>query len=378
MLIIIKIGADVHNNSYSLCAIQKVFDGPDQKIAEVRVVADYRQIVKFIQNLKKYFSSEDKLDITVGYEAGGLGFSLYHDLTAAGVNCKVIAPTTLPTQKGKKKVKTDRLDAEVIARAMVYDNCSYVHVPDKEDEGVMEYIRMRDDHRDALTKIRQQIIAECERHGYIYSGTKWTCAFMEWLGKLEFSGMSREAMDGYLTTYFYLTDLLERCEKRMAEIAERPRYKTTVHRLCCLKGIRVYTALAVTVEIGDFSRFARAPKFSSYLGLPPGQDSSGDDKNYLGITKAGNSHLRQALVEAAQAACQGKPGYKSKALKARQNGQPPEVSAYADKANLRIITKFQKMMRRGKNRNVAIVAAAREMSGFIWGMATDHIAPVAK
>ncbi len=375
---ILNFGADVHNDSYSLCAVLKGNNGPDQIISEVRVTADYRKILKFIDSVKKQFRPEDELDIAVGYEAGGLGFSLYHDLTAAGVNCKVIAPTTLPTQKGKKQTKTDRIDAQVIARAMTTNSCSYVHVPDEEDEGVMEYIRMRDDHKIALKKVKQQIIAECERHGYIYSGGKWTHAFMDWLSKLEFTGMSRETMSVYLSTYYYLSDLVERCDKRLEEIAERPKYKTQVHNLCCFKGIKTYTALAITVEIGDFSRFEKAVKFIGYLGLDPWQKSSGKDQNYLGITKAGNRHLRQAFVESAQAACQGKLGYKSKALKARQNGQPPEVIAYADKANSRILRKFNRLMKRGKNRNVAIVAAARELAGFIWGMATDHIALATK
>ena len=127
-------------------------------------------------------------------------------------------------------------------------------------------------------------------------------------------------------------------------------------------------------EIGDFNRFEKAPKFSSFLGLVPSEDSSGDKVNRFSITKAGNSHLRRLMVEAAQSYTRGNIGHKSIALKQRQQGCSPEVIAYADKANERLRRRFYKMtLNKGVNRNKATTAIARELACFMWGMATGKI-----
>ena len=106
------------------------------------------------------------------------------------------------------------------------------------------------------------------------------------------------------------------------------------------------TALAVLTEVGDFKRFASAQHFASYIGLTPGEDSSGDDQHRLGITKAGNRHVRSLLVEAAPSYSRGQIGFKSKVLKARQDGNLSEVIAYADKANERLRRKYYRMVLR--------------------------------
>ena len=117
-----------------------------------------------------------------------------------------------------------------------------------------------------------------------------------------------------------------------------------------------------------------ADKFASYLGLVPGEDSSGDDKTRLGITKAGNRHVRLLLTEAAQSYTRGQIGFKSKDLKARQSGNTADVIAYADKANERLRRRYYKMvLGKSKNTNVAKTAVARELACFMWGMMTDHI-----
>ena len=127
------------------------------------------------------------------------------------------------------------------------------------------------------------------------------------------------------------------------------------------------------VETGDFARFAKGNIYAAYLGLVPGEDSSGSKINRTSLSKAGNSHLRQLLIEAAGGICKGTIGHKSKALKARQNGNTAEVIAYADKANTRLRSRYYKFIRHGKARNIAVAAIARELACFVWGMMTDNI-----
>ncbi len=196
---------------------------------------------------------------------------------------------------------------------------------------------------------------------------------MKWLKSIELGAMDRETLNEYLITYEYLGNRIETFDKRIEELASETEYVEKVKKLVCFLGVKTHTALSCVVETGDFQRFAKGNIYSAYLGLTPGEDSSSDKINRLPITKAGNSHLRKLLIEASKGICKGAVGHKSKDLKARQDGNPPEVIAYADKANERLRRKYYRMIRQGKKKNVAVTAVARELACFIWGMMTDNI-----
>ena len=151
-------------------------------------------------------------------------------------------------------------------------------------------------------------------------------------------------------------------------------YVEKVKALRCLLGIQTHTALCLVVETGDFKRFAKGSIYAAYLGLAPGEHSSSTDINRLGISKAGNNHLRKLLIEAAGGICKGAIGHKSKALRAKQEGNTAEIIAYADKANTRMRSRYYHFIRRGKKRNIAVTAVARELACFIWGLMTNNIA----
>lgn len=235
---------------------------------------------------------------------------------------------------------------------------------------------MRDDHKLALKKVKQQILAFCLRHNYHYEGNShWTTAHITWLKSLTPEALYKEILDEYLLTYTTLSDKIERMDKRIEELASQNEYKEAVGKLSCFIGVKTHTALSVIVEVGDFKRFANANNFASYLGIVPGEDTSSENQNRLSITKAGNRHVRLLLTEAAQSYARGQIGYKSKALKARQEGNTPQVIAYADKANERLRRRYYKMvLGKSKKANVTKTAIARELACFIWGMMTDHIA----
>ena len=369
---IIKIGMDVHSTNYTLCAMEPVIGEEDRVFATIKVTPDYKNILMFIENLKMKLGMDNKYDIQCGYEAGCLGYSLYNQLTSAGVKCVILAPTTMLTQQGVR-IKTDARDAHMIAQCLSYGGYHAVYIPTQEDDSVKEYLRMRDDHKLALKKIKQQINAFCLRHGYHYDGTKWTIKHLKWIKSLEVGALYRETLDEYMASYEEQEAKIERYDKRIEEIAGEEKYQEKVKRLGCFLGIKTHTALSLLVETGDFERFAKGNRYAAYLGLAPGENSSSDSIHRTGITKAGNSHLRQLLIEAAGGICKGAVGHKSKELRARQNGNPAEVIAYADKANTRLRSRYYKFIRHGKKRNVAVAATARELACFIWGMMTDNI-----
>ena len=372
---IIKIGMDVHTTNYTLCAMEPTVGAEDRVFGEIQVAPDYKEIILFIESLKMKLGFHDDYSIECGYEAGCLGYTLYHQLTNAGIKCVILAPTTMLSTKGKR-IKTDKRDARLIAQCLCYGGYHPVYIPTKEDDAVKEYIRMRDDHKQILKSLKQQINAFVLRHGYQYSGTKWTIKHVNWLSKLDLDPMYRETLNEYMASYEEQESKIERYDKRIEEIAAEERYQENARKLGCLLGISTHTALSLVVETGDFKRFAKGNIYAAYLGLAPGEHSSSTSVNRLGISKAGNTHIRCLLVEAARSICKGAVGHKSKRLRARQIGQSAEVIAYADKANTRLRSKYYRMIRHGKANNVAVAAVARELACFIWGMMSGNISTV--
>ena len=369
---IIRIGMDVHSTNYTLCAMEPIIGEDDRIFATIDVLPDYKNILLFIENLKMKLGIDNEYDIQCGYEAGCLGYSLYNQLTAANVKCVILAPSTMLTPQGVR-IKTDARDARMIAQCLSYGGYHAVYVPTEDDDSVKEYMRMRDDHKVALKRIKQQINAFCLRHGHQYTQGKWTIVHLRWLKNLELPALYREVLNEYMTSYEEQTNKLERLDRRIEELATQKKYAEKVKKLVCFLGIKTHTALSLIEETGDFTRFAKGNIYAAYLGLTPGENSSGSKTNRTSLSKAGNNHLRQLLVESAGGICKGTIGRKTKALKARQNGNAADVIAYADRANIRLRSRYYKLIRQGKARNVAVAAIARELACFVWGMMTDNI-----
>ena len=367
---IIYIGLDVHKESYTVCSYSVEEDEVKYK---QKIKPDYKMVLKYLEQMRKQYGYDS--EFVCGYEAGPMGYTLYHQLNERGVDCVILAPTTMGVTNNNR-VKTDKRDAGNIARCLAFRLYSAVYVPTAEDEEVKEYIRMRDDKKRALKKIKQQMLAFVLRQGHRYvGGGNWTIAHLKWLKSLELSGLMKETMDEYLITYEYLVNKLDRIGEKIEEIASGERYAENVKKLVCLLGVRTYTALSVIVETGDFKRFAKPDQYASFLGLVPSEDSSGESQKQGGITKAGNKQIRRLLIESAHSYGRGKIGHTSKELARRQRGNSPDVIAYADKANERLRRKFYRLVfRNNKEKNKAITAVARELACFMWGLMTDNTA----
>ena len=367
---IIFVGMDVHSTNYTFCCLQPSFVEEDKIFGITQTAPGYKNVLNYLENMKKKLG---EVEFICGYEAGCLGYMLYHQLTDNGVTCHILAPSTMLTSKGKR-LKTDKRDARLIAQCLAYGTYSKVHIPTVKDEEIREYIRMRDDHKAVVKRLKQQINALCLRHDRPYPGkSKWTATHMAWLRKLELTPMLREIPDSYLMTLYQLADEIDSFDRRIGELAADVEYAEKVRQLTCFLGIRTPTALSIIVETGDFNRFAKGSTYAAYIGLTPSEDSGGGHEKRGGISKAGNAHVRRMLIESAQGASKGAVGYKSKDLKARQEGNPAEVIAYADKGNRRFRQKYYHMVFQGKKKNVAVAAIAREMACFIWGMMVGDI-----
>ena len=286
---IVYVGMDVHKESYTLCCYTYDTDKVEYKQT---IPADYRLILKYMERVRTRYGGD--VSFVCGYEAGCLGYSLYHQLKDHSVDCKILAPTTMAITN-TNRVKTDRKDAANIARCLAFHTYSEVYVPDETDNQVKEFIRMRDDHKLALKKIKQQILSLVLRQGKRFEDGKsyWTIAHMKWLHSLDLTGLDKETLSEYLITYDYLVEKIDRFDRRIEELASNERYHDKVKKLGCFIGIKTHTALSMVVEIGDFERFAKARQFSGFLGLVPSEDSSADDINRYNITYLSTFHQKQ-------------------------------------------------------------------------------------
>ncbi len=379
----IFIGMDVHKRSVSLCSFTLEHQ---TTFCEHKIEADnyFDQVLAYVQNVRGSYDLDAK--VVCGYEAGCTGFGLYRFLLAHGIECELIAPNSILEEKDGRKIKTDRRDAQKIAKALAYGSYKNSHVPTPEEEEVRNYLRMRDDLKLELKRIKQNILSFCLSHHLQFDGkTPWTHAHIQWLDNVRsgnrsssLSALGRETLDEYMVTFLYLTERLKRFEKRITELSERSAFNLKVKCLRCIKGIDTLSAMTLLTEIGDISRFKSPEHLTSYLGLVPGEASSGAKGRRLGITKAGNSHVRKMLVECAKNLGRGAAGKKSKKLISRQNellsllknNKPlaEEIIAYADKACIRLCKRSRRMNENNKPMNVITVAMARELTCFVWGM----------
>ena len=151
---ILKIGMDVHSTNFTLCAMEPTFGSEERVFANITVAPDYKEVILFIESLRMKLGLNNEYSIECGYEAGCLGYTLYHQLTDAGVKCVILAPSTMLTPKGNR-IKTDKRDAHLIAQCLCSGGYHSVYIPTGEDDAVKEYLRMRDDHKLAQKRIKQ-------------------------------------------------------------------------------------------------------------------------------------------------------------------------------------------------------------------------------
>ena len=311
--------------------------------------------------------------VNVFYEAGPCGYALQRQVTTSRVSCDVIAPALIPRKPGER-VKTNRRDARKLVELGRAGLLTAVQPPTPEDEAVRDLARARDDAREDLQRCRHRLGKLLLRRGLHYAGRNWTRAHRQWVDGLVWThAAERAVVDDYLLAIDHTEARLLELDARLAEMAEREPYREPVGWLRCFRGIDTLTAMLILAELHDFRRFASAPALMAYLGLVPGEDSSGEKHRRGRITRTGNALVRRLLVETAWH-YQHRPSV-GVALTRRRKGQPGRVIAIADKAQQRLCRRFRKLAAEHKPAPKIAVAIARELAGFLW--AALQPAPVA-
>jgi transposase len=308
--------------------------------------------------------------VRVAYEAGPTGFGLARAAAAVGIEVIVAAPSKTPRAKGDR-VKSDRKDAELLARLLLAGQLKPVAIPPDWLEAIRHLARTREQVRRDLGRVRHRVSKLLLVEGRVYPGkTTWNADHRRWLAAQQFDFAASElafidllaAVDGLLARRGAL-------DERLARLAADERLWPTVARLRAFRGVDTLTALALHLELGgDWQRFPSPRKLSSWLGLVPSLDQSGESLTQGSITKTGSSIARRLLVEAAWHYTRApRIGV---TLRNRQAGQPDHVLQIAWRAQHRLHRTHQRFKARGKPANVATIAVARELAGFLWAAAT--------
>jgi len=349
------VGLDVHARS----TVAGVLDGLSGELRVRRVPPGSGQTVEWLRALPR--------PVRVAYEAGPTGYGLARACAEMGIACTVAAPSKILRAPGDR-VKTDRRDAERLARLLRLGELVAVRVPEPYEEAARDLVRAREDARADLMRTRHRLSKLLLRHGRVYEASAWTLAHDAWLRRQQFPSRPLSlAFDECYGAVLQVKARRDALDAAIVEIAAEPPFAEVVGRLVCLRGVSTLTALALTVELGDLQRF-RPHSLGPFLGLTPSEDSTGERRRQGGITKTGNSHARRLLVEAAWH--QRRPLRASAALERRRQGQPAAVPSQADQSARRLHQRWHALESRGKRRAIVAVAVARELAGHCWAPAT--------
>jgi transposase len=357
------VGMDVHAETIAVA----VAEGRDE-VRSLGTIANRPEAVRRL--LGKLGNLQN---LRVCYEAGPTGYALYWQLSQLGVQCEVIAPSLVPMKAGDR-IKTDRRDAERLARSFRSGDLTAVWVPDSKHEALRDLVRAREAAKEDQLRAKHRLGKYLLRYGQRPAeGCKaWTAAWWQWARGLELAHAEQN------TTLVELILEVDHQAQRVArldgaidravEIAP-PELRAVVDALQALRGVAKVTAVTLATEFGCFSRFERAAQVMSYTGMVPSEHSSGSKQHRGAITKTGNSHLRRVLVEAAwhyrhrPRICQRQ--------KPLQEALPPKIAAIAWTAQGRLHRRYWALSNKSKPSAKIVTALARELAGFVWAIGVE-------
>jgi len=354
------VGLDVHAATIAAAVAE-----PD---GEVRSLGMIPNEPRAIRRLLTKLGAGDRLRVC--YEAGPTGYVLYWQLTQLGIHCDVIAPTLIPVKPGDR-VKTDRRDAVKLARSYRSGDLTPIWVPDAAHEALRDLVRAREAAKRDQLRARHRLSKFLLRHGRRppAGGKAWGVKHRGWLRTVRFAQPAQDAtLLDYVTEVDHACDRVARLDRALDVAAQDApaSMQAVIAALQALRGVAKLTAVTLVAELGALSRFARPRQLMGYSGAVAREHSSGPKIRRGAITKAGNAHVRRVVIEAAWA-YQHRPSLGA-ALRARQAGLSPEVTAIAWKAQHRLHTRYRRLLAKGKPKPQVVTAIARELLGFIWAI----------
>jgi transposase len=358
MVTMTSVALDVHARSTQATSVDMVTG----EVARARLSGDTDELVGFLLGLAQ--------PVRACYEAGPTGFGLARAARAAGIVLEVIAPSKTPRKRGER-IKTDRRDADHLVRQLIAGALTPIRIPSADEEAARDVLRDREQVRGDLLRARHRLSKFLLRNGRVWPAEKsaWTQRHRAWLDRQRFSEIDLELVyTDLVATVDALCDRRERLDRALDAVARRDAYWPTVSRLRAFRGIDTISALGIHLEVGDWTRFAKAKDVGAYFGLVPSLDQSGEGSTSGQITKTGSRYARRLLVEAAWH--NAHPPRVGIVLRRRQEGIADPVRQISWACQRRLHHLSRRFDERRVNGNKANIARARELACFLWAAAT--------
>jgi len=348
------VGLDVHASQTHAA----VLDSASGELSGVRLRMAPGEVVEFLATLPR--------PVRAVYEAGPTGFGLARAAIERGIDVRVVAAGKVPRASGDR-VKTDRRDAERLARLLAAGELRFAFVPSVADEQFRDVIRAIEDCRGDLMRGRHRLSKFLLRRDVRWPGpgSTWTQRHLSWLRGLRFEDLcSRATFIDYLSAVEMLLARRAALLAALEQAIPDSRHAPTIAALRCFRGIDTLSAAGLCAEVGDWQRFTKPKQLSGFLGIVPCEHTSDTKRRQGSITKAGSTHARRLLVEAAHH-YRHRPAV-GDALARRQHRQDPRVID-AWRAQRRLHARWQLLAgRRRKPAGVVAIACARELAAFCW------------
>ncbi len=364
---IIFIGLDTHKTFTQLAVLKDERGAKPKSLGKINTNKS-----AFIKLARQLQSQYPKATLHFIYEAGPCGYWIYRLLTSLGHCCYIVAPSLIPKKSGDR-VKTDKRDAAKLALLFKAETLTAIYVPEAEDEAIRDLSRARETAMKDLKDAKYQLKGLFLRNNITCTvKDNWSNQHLRWLTELVLPHPSQQiVLQEMIQT---ITERMKRVTRLVNELEHQVkqwRYYPVVKAIQAMRGVRLLVAVGTIAELGDLRRFDHPRKLMAYLGLVPSESSSGETRRLGKITKCGNGRARRLLIEGAQT-------YKHKAnisteLQKRQEGLSKEIVDIAWQAQLRLCRRYQRLMQKGKHRNVVVTAIAREMIAYIWAISREVV-----
>lgn len=289
----IYIGIDVHKKNWQVAVITE-----SGLVRRLSVKANAKELFDF---LKKHYPDGEYMAV---YESGFSGFSTYYALTELGINCIVIHAADVPTTQYEEAMKTDRIDAEKLARSLKAGQLCGIYVRPKENIDDRSVVRIRKTIQKQLGGCKSRVKHLLHNHGVAFPerfekpGTHWSRAFIKWLREdVVLMSSTRMSLDLLIMQVESMRQNLLAATREMRRLSLTERYSKDFQLLMSIPGIGVNTAMCMLTEICDINRFRNEKQFASYLGLIPTCRCSGEKVAHGEKTFRGNKKIGPMLVE---------------------------------------------------------------------------------
>ena len=291
----IFVGIDVHKLTWEVAVLtESGFLKRHSQESSAKVLFDF---------LRKHYPDGEYHAV---YESGFSGFAMYYALKEYGIDCVITHAADVPTTQYEEVMKTDKIDAEKLARTLKNNEVKRpVYIREKDNIDDRGVIRIRKTIQKQLSGYKARVKHMLHNNGvelpkrFEKPGTHWSRAFITWLIQdVKLLSSTRLSLDLLIRQVEVIRGTLLEATRELRNLSQTERYKHRFELLLTIPGIGQQVSMCILTEVWDVSRFPNEKAFAHYLGLVPGCHDSGPHKSNGEKTFRGNKHLGPMIIEA--------------------------------------------------------------------------------